>query len=693
MQQALLLPALRQELQLLPGHDHDNKLLFDPVRQRYFSLSNRHVLMLQHWDAGDSTTLIARLAEHSIDESELKELLHFIYSNGLSIDPPGGDLQLLRKQQQAAQMPWWQRLLHNYLFLRIPLVYPDRFLRQTQWLSNVFFSAGWWVVMALLLVLGCWLTLHQWETFTHTFEHFFNASGLIYFGLTVAMIKVLHELGHAYAATRYGCRVGSMGVAFVVLLPVLFTDTSDAWRLTSRRQRLVIDAAGVAIELSIAIIATFCWAFLPDGPARSVAFFAASGSWIMSLAVNCNPLMRFDGYYFFSDAIGIANLQNRSFEFGRWALRRLLFVPDLKAPEQCSSRRTRLFVSFAFASWIYRCFLFVGIALLVHALAPKPFGLILAGIEVYWFILRPISHELASWRIYFSHSDTLIRARSVALFSLLLLLLCVPWQSNVRIPAVVEAGQHREIFLPHAAQLAKTAVAVGDEVQQGQLLMQWQSPALQHAIEQSQRRLALIARRLGRIAADAETRSLQSVLRREQQHEKQNLQALQEQLEQLQVRAPFDGRITQLTPQLHAGRWLAAGQSLLQISSLSGHRARGYLPADAIARITPGSVGRFIPDVPELPILQGSLSRINGSHAETISIAALMSSHNGDIAVNNASDRVPIAAWYPVDMQLVPSNYPQQLLRGHFIAEGHAEAVLTRVARRISQVLLRELSL
>ncbi len=71
---------------------------------------------------------------------------------------------------------------------------------------------------------------------------------------------------------RYGCRVPSLGVAFMLLTPMLYTDVSAASALQNRRQRLAIGAAGVIVELAIVAIATLAWSFLPDGPLRSVAF-------------------------------------------------------------------------------------------------------------------------------------------------------------------------------------------------------------------------------------------------------------------------------------------------------------------------------------------------------------------------------------------------------------------------------------
>ena len=46
--------------------------------------------------------------------------------------------------------------------------------------------------------------------------------------LALAVTKSLHELGHAVTATRYGLRVAHMGVAFLVLWPMLYTDTGES---------------------------------------------------------------------------------------------------------------------------------------------------------------------------------------------------------------------------------------------------------------------------------------------------------------------------------------------------------------------------------------------------------------------------------------------------------------------------------
>ena len=77
--------------------------------------------------------------------------------------------------------------------------------------------------------------------------------GLIGYAVALAIAKVFHELGHAFTATHYRVRVAHMGVAFLVLWPMLYTDTGESWRLRSHRQRLAISVDG-----NLALLASSC---------------------------------------------------------------------------------------------------------------------------------------------------------------------------------------------------------------------------------------------------------------------------------------------------------------------------------------------------------------------------------------------------------------------------------------------------
>ena len=63
------------------------------------------------------------------------------------------------------------------------------------------------------------------------------------------MVKALHELGHAYATRKWGGEVHEIGIMLLVLTPVPYVDASSAWGFSDKRKRMLVGAAGIAVEL------------------------------------------------------------------------------------------------------------------------------------------------------------------------------------------------------------------------------------------------------------------------------------------------------------------------------------------------------------------------------------------------------------------------------------------------------------
>ncbi len=379
--QKVLLPPLREDLRLVAGASATDGsptwVIVDPVRGQYFQIGWAAYQILSRWDAKSADEILAEVHADTIcraTRADVEELLRFLYINHLMRDPPQGGYRAYVQQAEAGQQSWVTWLVHHYLFFKIPLLRPDRFLRATlpfvAWLYSR--TVAWTLVG--VGVVGLYLVSRQWDTFVATFLHFFTLRGLVLYGLCLAIVKVFHELGHAYTATRYGCRVPTMGIAVIVMMPMLYSDTSDAWKLTSRRQRVAIGAAGMIVECGLAAVALFMWSFLDDGVMRSLMFIVATTSLMVGAAINLNPFMRFDGYYVLADLLGFANLHDRAFAFGRWQLRRLLFGLDMPMPEPVTTTQRRFLVWFAWGVWAYRFMLFLGIALLVYHFFFKVLG-------------------------------------------------------------------------------------------------------------------------------------------------------------------------------------------------------------------------------------------------------------------------------------------------------------------------------
>ncbi|HRQ83209.1 MAG TPA: M50 family metallopeptidase, partial [Azospirillaceae bacterium] len=430
-----------------------------------------------------------------VDAADVRDFARFLQINELTAaDSPSvvawlGERAAMRKKNVFSQA------LHGYLYFRVPLLRPDRFLAATQRWVEPFYSPAWrWCVAALGLI-GLLLASRQWDAFVGGLADMASWEGAAGLAGAVAVIKILHEFGHAYTAKRYGCPVPAMGVAFLVLWPVLFTDTTHVYRLTDRRRRLEVAGAGIMVELFIAALATFAWGLLPPGALRDAAQTAAVASWIGTLAINLNPLMRFDGYYLLADALGMPNLQDRAFAVAKWRLREALFGLGEPPPEDLPDGLRRGVIIYAFATWIYRFFLFLGIALLVYHLAFKALGIVLMAVELYYFIALPIWRELAAWRRLGKDAGFRLNRHLLATLAgaggvVALAVWPLPWPAKA--PAILLPQASATLYPPAPTQIKAVLAPEGSIVAAGTPLFQLHAPTLDFEAERAQRRIAAL---------------------------------------------------------------------------------------------------------------------------------------------------------------------------------------------------------
>ena len=696
------LPHLRQELQILPAPRDvggaPRWFIFDPVRNAFHTIGKTGLTLLQNWKAGPIEAMSEAVAKDNLSDVDILAMSDFLYAQQLTIEPPGGTVDALANREAAKRRPFYEILVHRYLFFRIPLFAPDRFLRAVYPFIAPLFTKWTLIISALLGVIGLYFATAQWEQFVRTFWHFFTLEGLIFYVLALAAIKSLHELGHAFMAHHFGARVPTLGVAFLVMFPILYTDTTDAWRLLDKRKRLLIDGGGMIVEIIIACLSLCLWAFLPDGPMRSLAFFAATTSWAFSLLVNLNPCMRFDGYYLLSDMFGIHNLQKTGFALGRWKMRECLF--DLRAPKPSEDDGTRLIglLSYAYTTWVYRFFLFIGIALLVHHMFPKAIGIVLFSIEIIFFIIRPIWGELKNW--WSLRMDILPRLRaraSLGAFLLLLGFMIWPWHRQISAPARIEPSQYSDIFPPLTTKIKGIHVENDMRVTHGDALFTLSSETLEFEIEQSRARLNLLDAQIARRNSNLEERRSGTLLDDEYRREQAAYAGLIAQKDKLVIKAPQDGIISGLSPHLHEGRMIALTQSLARISNPENVSLLALAPEQDAQHIAQNAPLIFIADDPALPKLTAVILKQAPTARSDIEEAELTSLYGGKIAVHPEGDDglIPVNPVYEVRAELdnfddYTSDAKGRTIRGLAKIKGPREAYLSRIGKQIWRVLIRE---
>lgn len=696
------LPPLRDDLTLQQGAasitGEPRWLIYDRVRHKYFEITEPAFELLSSW-SDSSRGALKRDCQNRFDrrvsDEEIDGLVRFLQANELTLEPDGGDSKAYLETAMRARQNPLMKGVHGYLFIRFPLLRPARFLQSTLPIVMPFYSRTMVWITILTGLAGLYLVSRQWDQFTHTFLHFFSMEGAMYYAISLVFIKTLHELAHAYTATRYGVRVPTMGVALMVLFPVLYTDVTDAWRLKSKRQQLHIAGSGIIVELAIACFATLAWAVLPDGPGKSIAFTLATSSWILSLAVNLNPLMRFDGYYLLADLWGISNLQARSFAIGRWWVREALFGLGQPAPDRFSERTRNLLVVFAISVWIYRFFLFLGIALVVYHLFFKALGVILFAVEILYFIILPVMREMLNWWVI---RDEIMKSKraavSLAGVVLLVLLAVVPWRGTVEIPAILEADVEASVYAEVSGRVEAIHVKDGETVELGQVLVTLGSGEIEHSKRLTEQKLKLTEERLARVAGGGTELRNGAVLESELAALREEKLGHQRELDRLIVRAPVAGRVRDLNGLIHPGRWVKKDDFIMHVVDVGGAKLRGVMREDDLARITVGLEGRFIPDDPGLRSVPVSLSDVSVAGESELKNNYLSSTFGGSVAVERMADGKlsPLSGVHVVRFS-TDAAAPGTVLRGVVHLKGKAESLAAGIWRQVLRVAVREASL
>jgi len=491
--QEVPLPSLRPDIDIYAGPlEEDGSpsfVIHDPVTGAFSKIGWGEAAVLLRLRQGQ--TLSALMEELSCETTlsttpeEVEALCEDADKQGLTkssqIRPPRELLEDFNSKKTSA-LKW---LAGHYLYFRIPLLHPDKYLTRSLPWVKVLASTQAKAIYLFFACIGFYFLSQRFETYVSTFLHFFSLKGFVAYGLVIICLKAAHEFGHAFVAKHLGVRVPTMGIAFMVFAPVAYSDVTDAWRLRSRRKRMAIALAGVKVELVVGALALAFWGLTPPGILNSICFLLSSTTLVSTFLVNLNPAMRFDGYYILSDLWGIDNLSSQTTQFTKWYLRRHLLGIDAPCPvlEPRKSRQFQILLYSLFA-WTYRVFLYLGIAVLVYYKFTKTLGIILFSLEIFVFILRPIIEEI----------KVLIKMKSQIKFSLKLslvltvLLLAVGWAvwplpRTEDAPAVFVPVHSQTVYAPKGAKIKAILVEQGQPVNKGDSLAYLVSESLDAEIQ------------------------------------------------------------------------------------------------------------------------------------------------------------------------------------------------------------------
>lgn len=695
-------PALREELDLLPGpvlpDGQPSWTLHDPVRNLFFQLDWASFEVLKRWHLGAAEAIARDIITQTtltLHKEDVNTLLLFAQRNDL-LEPPPNSADTLAQQWQSRRSNWMQWLLHNYLFFRLPLIRPDRWLGLWTPRLEFFFTRTFGLVTVLALCAGLWGVSRSWGEFTATLVDSFTWQGLLAYGLTLGFVKVLHELGHGFTAKRFGCRVPTMGVAFLVLWPVAYTDTNEVWKLTRRDQRLKVAAAGIATELVIAAWALLAWVWLPEGAPKSMAFLLATTTWVSTLAINASPFMRFDGYFLLSDFLQMPNLHSRAFALARWDLREKLFKLGEPAPESFTDSKRRWLILFAWATWIYRLVLFLGIAALVYHFFIKALGILLFLVEIVWFIAKPLWSEISAWYQRWPQILRSRRARWSAFGVILFVILCwLPLPTPIRTEGMLQSAEIWPLHALEASQLQQQLLGDAGSAKVDAPIFVLDSPTLKAAVAQNDAQRIQYSQQLAAAGFDAELRREWQVLQERHLQATTQQRAVETEASRYRLNASGFGTLRDVDPDLRPGDWLARNELLGRLVGHDRLEVIAYVQEEDAQRIRIGDSAIFIADGGVGLALDLTVRSLDKDASRILSEAVLSTVAGGNIPVRSMQN-----ALYPerpvyrvvldVSMPVAEDFARQHRWRGKVSIRGRWEAAASQFVKTAASVFWRE---
>ncbi|MDR7090952.1 efflux RND transporter periplasmic adaptor subunit [Cellvibrio fibrivorans] len=594
----------------LPRHIHIQRrdyngerwyILQDKSNGRFHRLTPSAWRLISAMDGRNSLSQVLASAAHAEfyaaeDEiptrDDLIHLLQYLHVADLLVcDLPPNTQELFARREQKKQQRWL-RLLMNPLTWNIPLGNPDRLLDKLMPVARLLASRPMGIVWLLVVGYALLQVGVHWTQLTQGhLDRVLSPSNLFLLWLTYPCFKVLHELGHGLFTKVWGGQVNDCGLVFVVGTPLPYVDASAATGFQSKRQRLMVGAAGMAVELFLAALALLLWLQLPNGFLRDFLYNIIILGGVSTLFFNGNPLMRFDGYHLLTDAFDLPNLATRANQQFSYLLRRYAYGLSGVFSPAVNYREAVLLTGYSVAAFAYRLFMLFFIILLVANYFPT-LGLVigcwLLFFQLLWPALKALNYLMSDKQIASKRARALgVTGAGVALA--ILLLVAVPMPMSTSVEAVLWLPDEARVKVESSGEVAQLLVVDGTTVEQGQELVRLHNPVLMANLAVQQAHLREYEARYQQ--AWVEDRAQAQLFEQDINAIKAEIELLQSRVVNLVVRSPSSG-IFRITRQYHLpGSFLRQGDEFALIEKPDSVRVRAALLQDEIGLVRQATAG------------------------------------------------------------------------------------------------------
>jgi len=270
------------------------KYLVQTGENRRFMISKSLYLILSSIDGEKNINEISEKCSQVLNRSFTPSEINSIISKLLI---PYGLVESNYQRRTKQNKSFYDR----YLRLRLSLFSQSTIKPITSVLSNLFNPRVFYPSVLLMILFHLYFYFLHEKNPIAPGELTIVSSILIY--CIILISAFCHEIGHASACHYFGAEHGDIGFGLYLVFPVFFTDVSDIWKI-KRSERVIVDSGGIFFQGFFIIMIFILYSLY-----NHILFIYAIYILDYTILISLNPLLRYDGYWIVSDALGIPNLR------------------------------------------------------------------------------------------------------------------------------------------------------------------------------------------------------------------------------------------------------------------------------------------------------------------------------------------------------------------------------------------------
>ena len=647
-------------------------IIKNPISLTYFRLGRAHYEAARQFDGKTPLSTIAEAlgkshaywralpVEQAVEELAL--LGQQLSSTGVLQSTGRYALNRINSQEVRRKVIRLDTVIGSILYIKRAFFDPNRLLARLDPYFSWMFTRGYVLaftaamVVTLLMLLG-----HREELAVHG-ANFFTLQNLALTWVVFVFVKTFHEFGHGLSCKHFGGEVHEMGGMLIMFTPYLYCNVSDSWLLPDKQKRILVTAAGIFVEMTLAIIAAWIWVITSPGLLHQISFNIIFTCSISTILFNANPLMKFDGYYMMADALEVPNLKQKSaVAASSWAQRHLLGIRGGGGAQFFSYELGPLFGLYAVASYLYGWLVLYRISSHMFDML-APYGLdFLSHSYVYLYLFTALA--LPCFRLMQStYKNPVTRVAAgqrflqigVGLAALLFVCWFIPWQDSVKRGVVLEQANVEAVTARTPGFLREVYVHGGEFVHQGQALGRLENLEVQSQADELSTEVATyeVQRRSSLASNLDDTRQMAAAYAHLIEQSKSQLELRRWQLNECTLRAPRDGIVRTQDLDNLVGQYFLRGRPLCEIGSKDEYRAIISLDESQAHRVAVGQTARLRLRAMSGQTFEGTISVAPVASLERLTNAGSANLAGGDVptTVSREGQFEPSVAYYEAEM-------------------------------------------